>query len=345
VLLFLFLCLICFVLILFRLLSLVRRLAEEALLHMVQLLGPEHYHVQINPGRFIIVTELIRVSSTTPPKRRNSASSSKGRGTPRDIAAPSRPTSAASATATASASASSAAPAAAPVAVQAEAVVDGKESPRGAPRSPSTGTDTGTTAGAVAGPGSRPSSPRAGSAPGSRAGSRPGSRPGSRASIRPDKDCTLGPGEDGTNQPREGQGEQQDERAGSGEGEEGGEEDEEGEEDDDDYDDDEYIERVIHLQCGNMFDVKNIDIADVVMMETDIPSEQYDRLQLLLEDMKEGAKILTYADLRKIWETSRHSFKQLEINRHHADRYSTSWSVHRGHHFYLWGKVCFFLLY
>jgi len=33
-----------------------------------------------------------------------------------------------------------------------------------------------------------------------------------------------------------------------------------------------YMERVLHLQCGNMFDVKNINSADVVMMETDIPA-------------------------------------------------------------------------
>ena len=32
------------------------------------------------------------------------------------------------------------------------------------------------------------------------------------------------------------------------------------------------MERVLHLQCGNMFDVKNINSADVVMMETDIPT-------------------------------------------------------------------------
>ena len=38
------------------------RLAEEALLRMVRLLGEDNYHVQINPGRFIIVTEVVRVS-------------------------------------------------------------------------------------------------------------------------------------------------------------------------------------------------------------------------------------------------------------------------------------------
>jgi hypothetical protein len=30
---------------------------------------------------------------------------------------------------------------------------------------------------------------------------------------------------------------------------------------------------------------------------------------------------------------------QVEVNQPLSDRYATSWSVHRGHHFYLWSKV------
>lgn len=30
--------------------------------------------------------------------------------------------------------------------------------------------------------------------------------------------------------------------------------------------------RILKLQCGNMFDVKDLDAADIIMMETDIPS-------------------------------------------------------------------------
>jgi len=29
---------------------------------MVRLLGEDNYHVQVNPGRFIIVTEVVRIS-------------------------------------------------------------------------------------------------------------------------------------------------------------------------------------------------------------------------------------------------------------------------------------------
>lgn len=31
--------------------------------------------------------------------------------------------------------------------------------------------------------------------------------------------------------------------------------------------------------------------------------------------------------------------KQVEVNRSLSDRFPTSWSVHRGHHFFLWSKT------
>lgn len=101
----------------------------------------------------------------------------------------------------------------------------------------------------------------------------------------------------------------------------------------------EYVERVLHMQCGNMFDVKNIATADIVMMETDIPQELHARLLVLLSGMKDDSRVLTYLDLRRIWANTHLLFKQLEVNRHQADRYPTSWSVQRGHHFFLWSKV------
>ena len=115
---------------------------------------------------------------------------------------------------------------------------------------------------------------------------------------------------------------------------------------DDDDDDDseveaEYIERVIHLKCGNMFDIENIGTADIVMMETDVPSEQFDNLKHLLLRMKDHGRLLTYLDLRKVFDMKSRilPFKQLDDNRQQSDRYPTSWSVQRGQHFYLWTKV------
>ena len=56
--------------------------------------------------------------------------------------------------------------------------------------------------------------------------------------------------------------------------------------------------------------------------------------------LKPGSRILSYLDFNKIWEHS-HSppFVQLESNRSLSDRYPTSWSVHRGHHFFIWVKA------
>lgn len=120
-----------------------------------------------------------------------------------------------------------------------------------------------------------------------------------------------------------------------------------------------YVERVLHLQCGNMFDITNIEQADIVMMETDIPTELYPQLAQLLGHLKEDARVLTYIDLRRAFDTvanaggpglvtavHSHSmpFRQLEINRQLSDRYPTSWSVQRGHHFYLWNRVCSWMI-
>lgn len=100
-------------------------------------------------------------------------------------------------------------------------------------------------------------------------------------------------------------------------------------------------ERILHFQCGNMFEaVQNLHLADVVMMETDIPAELYYDLHLLLSQMKESARMLSYLDFRKVFQSpSALNFRQLDANRPVADRYPTSWSVQRGHHFYLWLKV------
>lgn len=102
-----------------------------------------------------------------------------------------------------------------------------------------------------------------------------------------------------------------------------------------------FKERILHIECGDMFEIDNIEIADIVMLETDIPSETIPQLVDLLDNMHDGARTLTYLDLNKIWTPDvMMPFIQLDINQYASDRYATSWSVQRGHHFYLWIKVC-----
>lgn len=97
--------------------------------------------------------------------------------------------------------------------------------------------------------------------------------------------------------------------------------------------------RVLHLERGNLFDTLNMELADVVMLETDIPSSTYPQLCHFLNQMHVGARTLSYLDLRNIWSFAPFNFQQLERNKHLSDRYPTSWSVQRGHHFFIWGKV------
>lgn len=97
--------------------------------------------------------------------------------------------------------------------------------------------------------------------------------------------------------------------------------------------------RTLKMERGDMLDIDNIDTADIVMLETDVPQEVQPKMCRLLHNLKVGAHILTYLDLRKIWPDSSFPFRQVSINRSVADRFPTSWSVQRGHHFYLWKIV------
>jgi hypothetical protein len=85
--------------------------------------------------------------------------------------------------------------------------------------------------------------------------------------------------------------------------------------------------------------------ADFVLLETDIPGDVMLRLACLLYTLKPGSRLLSYLDLYKVWEVGSGGasarsapFVQLDANKSLADRYPTSWSVHRGHHFFIWCK-------
>lgn len=74
------------------------------------------------------------------------------------------------------------------------------------------------------------------------------------------------------------------------------------------------------MERGDMFDVSNIEIADIVMLETEIPSEFHTDIFDLLSRLKLGARTLTYLDLHKLWPTSMCQFKQVLVNKSLADR-------------------------
>ena len=101
--------------------------------------------------------------------------------------------------------------------------------------------------------------------------------------------------------------------------------------------------RVLKMERGNMFDVSNIEMADIVMLETDVPPEYHPEICKLLSNLRLGARTLTYLDLRLIWpadqDDCQFAMRQVDVNRSITDRFPTSWSVQRGHHFYLWSVV------
>jgi hypothetical protein len=107
--------------------------------------------------------------------------------------------------------------------------------------------------------------------------------------------------------------------------------------------------RVLTLEWNNLLDAPPALVADAdfVLLETDIPGDVMLRLACQLYTLKAGARLLSYLDLHKVWDTGSNGsssslrsapFVQLEANKTLADRYPTSWSVHRGHHFFIWCK-------
>lgn len=79
--------------------------------------------------------------------------------------------------------------------------------------------------------------------------------------------------------------------------------------------------------------------VEILCLASDFTKELYGDVCNLLNGMKEGSRALTYHDMRKIWESGPHPFKQMDVNRLLTDRFPTSWSVQRGHHFFLWTRV------
>jgi len=100
-------------------------------------------------------------------------------------------------------------------------------------------------------------------------------------------------------------------------------------------------QQLLHLVYGNLMATPDMHTADVLLLETDIPADFWKDLSQLLDHAAEGARILSYLDLSKVWTLPGQPFpfKQLEANKSFADRYPTTWSVNRGHHLFLWVKV------
>ena len=105
------------------------------------------------------------------------------------------------------------------------------------------------------------------------------------------------------------------------------------------------ITRELHVEKKSFLLVEPslVQGADIIILEIDVPEFKREEMLTLLRHMHCGARILTYLNLADIW-NSIYNFlddfpwRQLEVNVSTADRFATSWSPNRGHHFYLWTK-------
>ena len=97
-------------------------------------------------------------------------------------------------------------------------------------------------------------------------------------------------------------------------------------------------ERLLEFRKGNLFAATDCHDADIVIAQTNFPTEMQTKLCRFLGCLKPGAKILTYLNLFPLWKRAPIIFRQLDVNRSPEDRFATSWSMHRGCHFYLWER-------
>ena len=88
--------------------------------------------------------------------------------------------------------------------------------------------------------------------------------------------------------------------------------------------------RTLEFRRGNLFAATDCHDADIVIAQTNFPSETQIKLCRFLGCMKPGCKILTYLNLLPLWKRAPLMFRQLEVNRSLNDRFATSWSMHRG---------------
>jgi hypothetical protein len=96
--------------------------------------------------------------------------------------------------------------------------------------------------------------------------------------------------------------------------------------------------RTLEFYAHDLFSFDGIDEADIAILQTNFPPEAHTKLCGLLMQLKAGCALLTYLNLATLFKGANWIFAQLQVNRSLEDRFPTSWSVHRGCHFFLWEK-------
>jgi hypothetical protein len=96
-------------------------------------------------------------------------------------------------------------------------------------------------------------------------------------------------------------------------------------------------DRRLVLEHRDLFDVdESIFSYDIVFLQTHFKPDQYPRLLQFLQRFKSGCRLLTYENLEL--DVQSIGVEQVGINRLEQDRFPTSWSPVKGHHFFLYIK-------
>lgn len=100
-------------------------------------------------------------------------------------------------------------------------------------------------------------------------------------------------------------------------------------------------DRVIEFYEGDLFTCHETFDADIVVLETHFPKTSWMKLCTFISNMKSGSRLLTYENIEDCFCSTeiKFPFEQIEINKHPEDRFYTTWSIKRGHHFYLWKRL------
>lgn len=125
--------------------------------------------------------------------------------------------------------------------------------------------------------------------------------------------------------------------------------------------------RHLTLRFGDLLETPKIKQADIIIIQTDLPSVVHRPLVQLLnaQSIKTGCRMLSYLNLHDVWASigAPFPFVQHRINRSphdrcvillqaprcprplfsspHGYRFLTSWSYVHGHHFYVWQHAPF----
>ena len=73
--------------------------------------------------------------------------------------------------------------------------------------------------------------------------------------------------------------------------------------------------QVLEIACGNLMACPDLQEADILMLNTDNGGDNYYEFSRLLNGVKEGCRVFTYLDLRKVWQLNApFPYRQLEVS-------------------------------